>query len=52
MLGGYGKFAGGEVTKVFTNIPTHTKIRILANYHFIDAWSGESDFMRVNNGKK
>jgi hypothetical protein len=52
MLGGYGKFSGGEISKVFDEIPLHSKIRILANYHFIDAWSGESAFMRVNNGKK
>ena len=33
------------------DLPQHSKIRIIAQFHFIDAWSGESAFMRVNNGK-
>lgn len=40
MLGGFGKFSKGEVRKTFTQIPIHSKIRITANYHFIDAWAG------------
>ena len=51
MLGGYAKFAGGEVTKTFTEIPAHTKLRVVATYHFIDAWNGESGFMRANIGR-
>jgi len=51
MLGGYGLLSGGEIMKEFTEIPTHSVIRIVANYHYIDAWSGETGFMRVNNGK-
>jgi hypothetical protein len=51
MLGGYCVFGGGEVTKTFKDLPTHTSIRIQANYHFIDAWNAETGFMRINNGK-
>lgn len=51
MLGGYCQFGGGEVFKVFNNIPKHSKLRIQATYHFIDAWDSETGFMRVNNGK-
>ena len=51
MLGGYGKFAGGEVTKQFDALPSHKNVRVLASYHFIDAWSGESAFMRADIGK-
>lgn len=51
MLGGYGILAGGEILKEFTDIPKHNHIRIIASYHFIDAWSGETGFMRVNAGK-
>lgn len=29
MLGGFGKFAGGEVQKTFSEIPDHTKVRIV-----------------------
>lgn len=51
MLGGYAKFAGGEVTKTFTELPAHTKLRVVASYHFIDAWNGESGFMRASIGR-
>lgn len=51
MLGGYGVLSNGEIQKVFSGIPVHKQIRITANYHFIDAWSGETGFMRLNNGK-
>lgn len=40
MLGGYGKFAGGEVRKTFSGLPPHQKLRIVAAYHFIDGWVG------------
>ena len=40
MLGGYGKFAGGEVRKQFAQLPPHQKLRIVANFHFIDGWVG------------
>ena len=50
MLGGYGKFAGGEVKKTFTDLPPHNQLRIEANYSFIDSWSGETGFMRLNIG--
>lgn len=51
MLGGYCNFGGGEVTKVFENLPEHSSIRIEATYHFIDAWDTQTGFMRLNNGK-
>jgi hypothetical protein len=51
MLGGYCQFGGGEVTKTFLDLPTHTMIRIQATYYFIDAWDTETAFMRINNGK-
>ena len=52
MLGGYGKQAGGELTKTFEGFPPHSTVRLVATYHFIDAWSGESGFARANNGKQ
>ncbi len=51
MLGGYAKFAGGEARKQFIDIPEHTKLKIVANYHFIDAWSGETGFLRASIGR-
>ncbi|CAK88135.1 unnamed protein product (macronuclear) [Paramecium tetraurelia] len=51
MLGGYGKFAGGEVQKTFVELPQHSKVRIVANYHFIDGWGGETGFLRASIGR-
>lgn len=51
MLGGYAKFAGGEVTKTYEDLPPHSRIRIVASYHFIDAWNGESGFLRADIGR-
>ncbi len=51
MLGGYCKFAGGEVSKTYSDLPDHSNVRIQATYHFIDAWDTEAGFMRINNGK-
>lgn len=50
MLGGFGNLAGGEITKTFENLPKHNKLRITANFHFIDAWQGQYGFMRADVG--
>jgi len=49
ILGGYGKFAGGEVSKLFRQLPDHTQIRFKANFHFIDAWAGETAFAKLDH---
>lgn len=51
LLGGYGKFSGGEVSKEFDNLPSHSMIRVVSNYHFIDAWQGELGYMMANIGR-
>ena len=51
MLGGYGKFSGGEISKEFCNLSPHSMIRVVTNYHFIDAWQGELGYMAVNIGR-
>lgn len=51
MLGGYCKFAKGEVKKTFTDLPPHRSLRIRATYHFIDRWIGESGYMKLNVGE-
>ncbi|PFH36343.1 hypothetical protein BESB_045350 [Besnoitia besnoiti] len=51
MLGGFGKFARGEVTKNFGKLPPHTELRVKATFHFIDAWAGETAFMRLSIGE-
>jgi hypothetical protein len=51
MLGGYCKYGNGETVKEYMHLPKHSQIKIEATYHFIDAWDGESGYMKVNNGK-
>jgi hypothetical protein len=43
-LGGYGSMVASKVY----SLPSHTKVRILARFHFIDSWEGESGFMKVD----
>ena len=50
MLGGYCKFAKGEVKKTFTDLPPHRSLRIRATYHFIDRWVGETAFLKMDIG--
>jgi len=48
-LGGYCNFAGTEATKTFKKLPQHSMIRITANFHFFDKWTGEQAYMKVND---
>jgi len=49
MLGGYGKFSGGEVSKTFRKLAAHKELRLKCNYHFIDAWEGETAYAKVDH---
>lgn len=52
MLGGYPFFAGGEVSKMYYNLPApHSHVRVRANYHMIDEWGGEFAYMNLNHRK-
>jgi len=50
MLGGFCKFSRGEVNKTFTGLPPHKQVRVVAVYHFIDRWIGETGFMKLDIG--
>merc|ERR1719316_2335401 len=50
MLGGFCKFSRGEVNKTFTGLPPHKQLRVVATYHFIDRWIGETGYMKLNVG--
>lgn len=50
MLGGFCKLSRGEVNKTFTGLPPHKQLRIVATYHFIDRWIGETGYMKLNVG--
>ena len=50
MLGGFGAFAGGEVQKLFVRLDSpHTELRLKATFHFIDRWSGETAYAKLDN---
>eukprot|EP00299_Pterocystis_sp_00344_P013358 c6536_g1_i1.p1 GENE.c6536_g1_i1~~c6536_g1_i1.p1 ORF type:complete len:269 (-),score=66.13 c6536_g1_i1:41-847(-) len=49
ILGGCGKFAGGEVSKTFFNLPAHDWVRVTANFHFIDKWGGETAYAKLQD---
>lgn len=50
MLGGYDVLSAGNVTKAITGLPTHTVVRLIANFHFIDAWEGEMAYLFADLG--
>jgi len=50
MLGGYCKFSAGEVNKTFSGLPPHKQLRVVAKFHFIDRWIGETGYMKLDIG--
>jgi len=50
MLGGFCKFSTGEVNKTFNTLPPHKQLKVVAKYHFIDRWIGETGYMKLNIG--
>jgi len=51
MLGGFCLFSRGEVNKTFVGLPPHQQLRVVATYHFIDRWIGESGYMKLDIGQ-
>ncbi|KAL8270935.1 hypothetical protein Esti_005147 [Eimeria stiedai] len=47
MLGGYGKFAKGEISKNYNRLPPHKELRVKAVFHFIDAWPNFARLMWI-----
>ena len=47
MMGGFCELAAETTSKTFTDLPLHSQIRIVATYHFLDQWEGESGFLRT-----
>jgi hypothetical protein len=48
-LGGHCLTADKEMEKIFENLPPHSMIRIKANYHMLDNWTGETGYMNVDD---
>jgi len=51
MLGGYCTTSNENLVKVFNNLPSHRRIRVQANFHFIDSWGGDTAFLKVTSGE-
>ena len=49
MYGGHCTTSKEEIVKTITDLPAHKKLRVVANYHFIDAWEGETGFAKIND---
>merc|ERR1711918_96669 len=49
MYGGHCSTSDKEVVKTVSDLPAHTKLRIVGNFHFIDSWDGETGFAKVND---
>lgn len=47
LLGGYCRTSTQTLSKSFSNLPKHTRVRIQANFHFIDSWTGDTAYMKV-----
>ena len=47
LLGGYCRTSTQTLSKSFSNLPQHTRVRIQANFHFIDSWTGDTAYMKV-----
>lgn len=48
MLGGYCQFSNIEVSKTFSDLPSHSQVKIISSFHFIDAWIGEAAYLKVS----
>ena len=50
LLGGYAILSRGSLQKEFKNLPTHTILRMTADFHYIDSWTGETAYAQLNIG--
>lgn len=50
LLGGYCKTSSSPLYKVFRELPEHSMIRLVSTFHFIDEWTGETAFLKVDMG--
>ena len=49
MLGGYGITASKSLQKTFKDLEGQSVIRVSVSFHLIDAWSGETAFIKLIN---
>jgi len=46
-----GLYSSEVITKTYKDLPKHTRIRVQAVFHFVDAWQGETGYMKLSSGK-
>lgn len=39
-----------EVAKAYSELPSHSEIKILVAFHFLDNWAGETAYLKANIG--
>jgi hypothetical protein len=51
MLGGHcsPNGGGGESSRSFVKLPSHSMVRVTARFHFIDSWDGESAYAKIDD---
>eukprot|EP00753_Platysulcus_tardus_P008954 PLAT1722.1.p1 GENE.PLAT1722.1~~PLAT1722.1.p1 ORF type:complete len:315 (-),score=147.16 PLAT1722.1:67-975(-) len=47
-LGGHCQTSAHSLRKTFTNLRTHTQLRLRARMHFLDSWDGETAFAKMD----
>jgi hypothetical protein len=47
-LGGYCNFGATAVSKTWSGLPKHSQIRVTFNYHFIDEWTGQAGYAKID----
>lgn len=48
-LGGHCLTSNVNLTKTFSNLPSHKSLRINAEVHLFDNWEGEEIFLYADN---
>jgi hypothetical protein len=47
MLGGYCEFSSTAVSKTFDNLPSHSSLKVMAVFHFMDTWNGGTGYLKI-----
>ena len=50
LLGGFAILSRGKLQKELKNLPAHTILRMTADFHYIDSWTGETAYAQLNIG--
>ena len=48
ILGGFCTLSAHKLQNIIAGLSAHTQVRVESTFHFIDAWAGESAYLRVS----